>query len=138
MNLVLRYIAWEDVMGTQKNLIHVQHVTIFLLIAYLFIKISYKTGDITKGNFKVGNNEITVRLQSLKKKLVTHRACSNHAISKAEFGRSRSVCRVSCHKILQTAALAGTCVSLGKITDGTSLKYATEWCLLLNFLKFVL
>ena len=55
MNLVLRYIAWEDVMGTQKNLIHVQHVTIFLLIAYLFIKISYKTGDITKGNFKVGN-----------------------------------------------------------------------------------
>jgi len=114
MNLVLRYIAWEDVMGTQKNLIHVQHVAIFLLIAYLFLKISYKTWDITKGNFKVGNNEIAVRLQSLKKKLVTHRACSNHAISKAEFGRSRSVCRVSCHKILQTAALAGTCVSLGK------------------------
>ena len=113
-------------MGTQKNLIHVQHVAIFLLIAYLFLKISYKTWDITKGNFKVGNNEIAVRLQSLKKKLVTHRACSNHAISKAEFGRSRSVCRVifGCCSVTQlcTAWTVGRQASLSFTTSQSLLK----------------
>lgn len=91
-------------MGTQKNLTRFQDVTIFLLIASFFLESFYKTWETIKENLKVGNNERAARLRYLKKKPVTHRACSNHAICKADFGRSRSVCRVSCHKTLQTAA----------------------------------
>ena len=86
----------------------------FLLRVYFFLKSAYKTRETIKTNFKVGNNEIAARLRSRKKKPDTHGACSNQAICKAESGRSRSVCRVSCHKILHTAAFTGTCVSSGK------------------------
>lgn len=89
-------ITWDDMMGTQKNLTCFQHVTIFLSIASFFLESFYKTWEAIKANFKVGNNERAAGLQYLKKKPVTHRACSNHAICKADFGRSRSVCRVSC------------------------------------------
>lgn len=97
VHLVLKEdITWDDMMGTQKNLTCFQHVTIFLSIASFFLERFYKTWEAIKANFKVGNNERAARLQYLKKKPVTHRACSNHAICKADFGRSRSVCRVSC------------------------------------------
>lgn len=139
MNLALKEdIDWEDMMGIQKKTHLCSARGHFILIASFFLKSFYKTQEIIKANFKVGNNEIAARLQYLKKKLVTHGVCLNHAICKAEFGRSRSVCRAGCHKILQTAVLAGAQVYQGKITDGTSLKHCRKWCSLLNFLKIVL
>jgi hypothetical protein len=46
---------------------------------------SYK-GLETKKNFQVGSNEIAARLQYLKKKPASHRACSNHTVCRTELG----------------------------------------------------
>ena len=79
-------VTWKAVIGAQQNLTCVQHVPIFfffLLIAYFFLVSFCKTWGSIKANLEVANDEIAARLQDLKRKPVTHRACSNHAICKS-------------------------------------------------------
>lgn len=94
---------------------------------------SYKDLETKKENFRVGSNEIAARLQYLKKKPASHRACSNHAVCRAKLGEVGQFAEGAAIRICKQLPLREPVFARGEITDGTSLKYSAEWYLVLNF-----
>lgn len=76
---------------------------------------------------------MAARLQYLKKKPDSHRACSNHTVCRAELGEVGQFAEGASIRIYKQLPLQEPVLARGEITDGTSLKYSTEWYQLLNF-----
>lgn len=93
---------------------------------------SYKGLETEEENFKVGSNEIAARLQYLKRKPASHRACSNLAVCRAKPGEVGQFAEGAAIRVCKQLSSREPVFARGKLTDGTSLKYSAEWYLLLN------
>lgn len=101
------------------------HLPIFSLMS------SYK-GLETKKNFKVGSNEIAARLQYLKKKPASHRACSHHTVCRRELGEVGQFAECAAVRVCKQLPLWEPVFARGEATDRASVKHSTGCSLLLN------
>lgn len=93
---------------------------------------SYKGLETEAENFKVGSNEIAARLQYLKRKPASHRACSNLTVCSAELGEVGQFAEGAAVRVCKQLSSREPVFAGGEVPDGTSLKYSAEWDLLLN------
>lgn len=93
---------------------------------------SYKGLETEAENFKVGSHEIAARLQYLKRKPASHRACSNLTVCSAELGEVGQFAEGVAVRVCKQLSSREPVFAGGEGPDGTSLKYSAEWDLLLN------